>query len=92
MRYRNHHSSPLPPDDLGDVRPSLVISMNYSPEGGMRKYKEWKPTLCISASYPATGNDSPSIYATYEACREARRNAAKYAGGLSWKAVSVREY
>lgn len=58
----------------------------------MRKYREWKPTLCISASYPTTGNDSPSIYATYEACREARRNAAKYAGGLSWKAVSVREY
>jgi hypothetical protein len=35
---------------------------------------------------------SIDIRQTYEAYREARRNAAKYAGGLSWKTVGGREY
>ena len=34
---------------------------------------------------------SIDIRRTCEACREARRNAAKYAGGLSWKRGSGRE-
>ncbi|MDD5330088.1 MAG: hypothetical protein PHX38_08795, partial [Sulfuricella sp.] len=35
---------------------------------------------------------SVELRQTYEAYREVRRNAARYAGGLSWKTVGEREY
>lgn len=35
---------------------------------------------------------SVDLRQTYEAYREARRNAAKYAGGMSWKSVGGRDY